>query len=305
MASYAQGGWYDNPATGKNQQYWNGAFLPVGTTNNSASVKSPQSTAPAVDPAVAMQQEITKEYNAQNADYTSALAAYNKANPFNFDDMLAKETVQAGKNISPYYQQQLDTYMKGVNYLKGNTIQDNQRALTKLQADYDAYQGQAKALLNTTMTQVGQSYGNAGGYDTGARARAQGVQEANTAYDTGNSTRQYNYDKTSQQIATDRELNQTIPLAVQQENQTIANGEASDVNNQAQQLTAYDQAKNNYLAQQAAVAGVKSEGQFSTANTIPGLSSAQTQQQIQSLLPSVQVSSYGGVQATPILGYGG
>lgn len=255
------------------------------------------------DPAVAMQQEIENDYKTQNDAYTKALSDYEKANPFSFDDMLAKETKNAKGNISPYYDQILSNYMKGVQYLKGNTIDDEQRALTKLQADYDAYTGQNKALLDTTMTQVGQDYGNAGSYDSGARARAQGIQEENSQYNQEQAERQYQYDTQTQKIQADRVINQQIPLQTTQEQEQIANQEAGDINTQAQQLAEYDQQKYNYLKQEAAVAGVPAVGKYGTANTIPGLSSAQTQQTLQGLLPNVQVSSFGGAQATPILGY--
>lgn len=260
-------------------------------------------TGDTADPAKAMQEEIVKEFNAQNASYLKGLSDYEKASPFAFDEMLKKETQQAKTNIGPYYKQQLDNYMTGVNFLKGNTIQDEQRALTKLQGDHDAYQGNARALLDTTMRQVGQNYGNAGSYDAGARARAQGEQAANTAYETGQEQRGYEFQKTGTEIGANRILNQQIPLGVTQTTQSLNNQQAGDIYNQAQQLANYDQQKYNYLKQQAGVAAVKAEGQYSTPNTIPGLSSGQTQQYLQSILPNTQISSYGGARTAPLMGY--
>lgn len=255
------------------------------------------------DPAADMQQEILDSFKKQNDAYTKGLSDYDKSNPFSFDDMLKKEAENAKGTISPYYDRLLSNYMTGISYLKGNTIQDEQRALTKLQGDYDSYTGQAKNLLTTTMRQVGQNYAGAGSYDSGARQRTQGEAAADTAYNLGNTERQYNFDTGAAQIQAHRVLDQQIPLAVTEQTQAFDTAKADDINAEKYQLANYDQAQHNYLRQQAGIAAVPAVGKYGTANTIPGLSSAETQQQLQSMLPGVQISSYGGASATPLLGY--
>lgn len=259
------------------------------------------------DQAAALQKQLVDAYNKQNDAYSKGLKDYETNNPFAFDDMLKQETDKATTNISPVYTQLLGNYLKGVSFLKGNTVVDEQRALTKLQADYDAYTGQSKALLKTTMRQVGQNYGNAGSYDAGARARAQGESTADTAYALGQKARDFNYQEGTTKLTADRALDQTIPLAQTEQEQSWANQERSDIYNQAQQLANYDQSKYNYNKQQFAVSQVPSvsvNGVTTQGSTIPGLSQAQTQAQLTGLLPNVTVSNYGGATPAPILGYG-
>ena len=100
MASYLDGGWYNNPATGQNQRWMNGGFLPVGQTdpgssNSSDIPTSSQSSAAAIQPF------------GWNADQ------WNKAQ----QDAIAK--------LTPYYKQLLDLNNGDVN-----------RAKTALENDY-------------------------------------------------------------------------------------------------------------------------------------------------------------------------
>lgn len=239
------------------------------------------------DPAAQLQKEITDAYNKANKQYQSGVSAYDAAHPFVMSDILAKEAKNAAGSVSPYYDQLLQNYMQGVNYTRGNTIQDEMRAVTKLQADSDAYQGQAKAMLDTALTQVGQEYGNAGGYDSGARARAQGVQEANTAYNTAQEQRQATYDIGSQQIQANRVLNQQIPLQLQQYQQQQQRNEATDIAATQAQNVNYDVAMNNYNRAQAGIGAISANGNYQSAGAFPGETSAQTQTQLQSMLPGV------------------
>jgi hypothetical protein len=112
MASYVQGGWYDNPATGKNQQWWNGAFLPVGTTNNSPGVSGGNgsggsgATLYGGTPVSAIQGPAVQPFGWSAAQWNQAQ-----------QDALTK--------LTPYYQQLLALNNGDVN-----------RAKTALEADY-------------------------------------------------------------------------------------------------------------------------------------------------------------------------
>jgi hypothetical protein len=254
------------------------------------------------DPAQALQDEITKEYKAQQDQYTKGLSDYNAKNPFNFDDMLTKATATAKGNISPYYDQLLGNYLQGVSIQKGDNLASEQKFLTKSQADLDAFTGNARAMLDNTLTSVGQEYGNAGSYDSGARARAQGQQTAQEQYNEQQQQRNTGY---AQQQAVQQYGAQTanINLASTAQQQQYKNTEAGDVYNQAQQLATQAQQAHNYLAQQYAVGKVTSQGPQSSAGVVPGMSSPQTQQFIQSMLPSVQVQQYGGASPAPMISY--
>ena len=251
-------------------------------------------------------QDIVAQYVKQATDTTAAaekqyeagVSAYDAANPFNFDDMLAKETANASPYVSAYYNQQLNDFMNGVNMTRQHSIEDTQRQVNLLQADQDAYTGQAKQQLNTALLQAGQQYSDAGSYDSGARARAQGVQEANTAYDVAQNARQSNYDIGTANIANQRLLGQTIPYETSIENQQIARGQSADTQNLATQNYNYDYAQNQYNRQHAGVANIQANGNNQAAGALPGDSSAQTSQFLSGLLPNVSSSPVAPIYQT-------
>lgn len=249
------------------------------------------------DPAMQLAKDTIAASKAASDQYQGGISAYDKANPFSQSDILAKEATNAAKSVNPYYDQLLTNYITGVTNLRGNTLQDEMRAVSKLQADSDAFTGQAKKLLDTTLTTVGQNFSDAGSYDSGARARTQGIAEADTGYDISQNQRQAAYDIGSTQIQANRVINQQIPLQTQEENQQIARNRAADIATTQNQLYNYDVAQNNYERAQAGIAAVKGNGNFQAAGAFPGLSSYDTSQQLKTLLPNVQASQYG---ATPL-----
>lgn len=239
------------------------------------------------DQAAALQQSITDAYNTANTQYQQGVSAYDKANPFVMSDMLAKEATNASNSVSPYYDQLLTNYLQGVAYQRGNTIQDEARLATKLQADSDAFQGQAAKTLATTMQQAGQQYSDAGSYDSGARARTQGISAANTDYDVSNNQRQTAYDIGSAELQENREINQTLPLQTTEYEQEQDRNEATDIATTQAQNYNYDLAQNRYNEAEAGLANITANGNLQAAGAFPGMSSAQTSQQLASLLPNV------------------
>ncbi len=250
--------------------------------------------------AAQMQQDIINAFKTANDQYTSGVSAYDKAHPFVMSDVLAKEATNAAGKVSPYYDQLLNNYLTSVNYAKGNTIQDEQRLLTKLQADHDAYTGQTKADLETALTSAGQEYGNAGSYDSGARNRAQGIQEANTGYNLSAEQRNYEYNANTAQIQANRTLNQTIPLQLTQYQQEQQRNEATDIAATQAQNVNYDTAMNNYNRANAGIANIAANGSYQSAGAFPGKTSAETSSALQSMLPGVTANTYG---ATPLYAY--
>lgn len=110
MASYQQGGWYNNPANGnQNQQWWNGAFLPVGTNNNSSGASSGGSSGATLyggTPVSAIQGPAVQPFGWSTAQWTQAQ-----------NDAMAK--------LAPYY-----------NQLLALNNGDVARAKQALEADY-------------------------------------------------------------------------------------------------------------------------------------------------------------------------
>lgn len=199
------------------------------------------------DPAQAALDYIQKNANdiaSKWTDYQSKMTAYEKANPFSLDDALAKETAASKQIIDPYYNQKLSDYMHGVQIATSRSLEDQNRMITETLADKDAYNGQAKATLDTALLNAGQQYSDAGSYDSGARARSQGVQEANTQYQTDAYNRQSNYNIATQQIAGNRLRNVDLPYQTAIEQRDLNKQENQDVNTMANSEAGVD--KNAY-----------------------------------------------------------
>lgn len=184
-----------------------------GNNNGSSSSNSGASD----DPLTSLADQIST-YQSQLAAYNASATAYQQQNPFNFDDILAKAQSDATTALNPYYTEVLGNFMQGVNYMRQNSLQDENRAVTQLQADSDAFTGQTKANLDQALLQAGQAASDAGSYDSGARQRAQGYQNVNANYALQQNARTTAYKIGTQQIASNRLINQTIPLNISNEN---------------------------------------------------------------------------------------
>lgn len=225
-------------------------------------------------------------FNTANTQYQQGVSAYDKSNPFSFDDMLAKETANVTPAISAYYNQQLGNYMKGINIQRQQSLDDENRTVTQLLADRDAYTGQAKAELNTALTQAGQQYSDAGSYDSGARARAQGVQEANTAYNIAQNERQANYNVATQRYEGNLLRNVQLPYQTGVTEQNTARQQAADIAQEANINATYAQDLQKYNEANAGIANVQG-GQYQAQGAFPGQSYATTQNTLFSMLPNV------------------
>jgi hypothetical protein len=263
--AYQQGGWYDNPATGQNQRWMNGAFVPnAGSTPASGASSDPMS---AVSDMISKYQAAQDAYNAKESDYY-------KNNPFNRDDQLAAATNEATSALNPYYTELLGNFMAGINYTRQNSLEDENRAVTNLQADVDAYTGQAKSQLQQTLLQAGQQFSDSGSYDSGARARTQGYDSAQSAYDIANQQRAAAYNIQTQKLQSSRLINQNIPLNISNENLQQGQNYSNDLKNLASQD--YQNAVSAYT--------------YKAGNTIgapPGMDATAYQNQIASQMPYI------------------
>lgn len=231
------------------------------------------------DPALQLIQQTIDSYTKQMNDYNSKLSAYDKANPFNFDDMLAKEEQNVSNRISPYYDQVMGDFLHGVNITKQRSLEDANNLATELQADSDAYVGQAKQTLGTTLQQTGEQFADAGSYDSGARGRAQGIAKANTAYDIGQNQRQTAYNILTQAtLPTQRLINVDIPYETAIEQRDINQQKAYNIQAQAYPQVTNDYSQWQYNRQQA-------------AGNPPGVNPVTWQSAVSGLLPGVSGGS--------------
>lgn len=112
---------------------------------------------------------------AQLADaYNTKSKQFDAANPFNFDDVLAKETASAKHRLDPYYAQTLSDYLTGINLKKTRSLEDQRTLLGNLNADTNSYEGKDKIALADTLERTRQGFADAGTYFSGARLRAEG-----------------------------------------------------------------------------------------------------------------------------------
>lgn len=240
------------------------------------------------DPAQQLIQKTIDSYNQQVNQYNANVKAYDTANPFSFDDMLAKEAANVTPSISAYYNQQLTNYLKGIDIQRRQSLDDENRIVTQLLADRDAYTGQSKAELSTALTQTGQQYSDAGSYDSGARARAQGVQAANTAYNIAQNERTANYNVASQKYEGNLLRNVTLPYQTGVTEQNTARQQAYDIQNQASQNLTNDIGIYKYNEQQAAgsIPGQAGVSPTLSATLLPYVQGGAATQLLQPVNPS-------------------
>lgn len=183
-------------------------------------------------------------YTKKLADYNTRYSEYTKNNPFVFDKVLQEERDKVKQRLDPYYTQTLDDYLKGINFKRTRSLEDERTVLSQLSADKDRYAGQQQAQLQDALEQTGQGYANAGLYDSGARGRSQGQQQAQTNQDIAN----YNIENQRQayrtQLETKRYVGQDIPLQQSQFQRNLA--QEQTYNTEAQALPQAQQRQSQY-----------------------------------------------------------
>lgn len=120
----------------------------------------------------------TDSYTKLWNDYKAKSTQFDAANPFNFDQMLEKQTAQVANRLDPYYTQTLTDYLTGVNNTRNRTLEDRQALLTDLNADTSAYTGQAKMALDKAIESSKEGNIASGLYGSGRQLRDQGSLEA-------------------------------------------------------------------------------------------------------------------------------
>ncbi len=153
--------------------------------------------------------------NSANSVIQSSIDAYTKVaeeqwkkskefatnNPFNFDDVLAKEYESVASRLDPYYKQTLSDYLKGVTTKRERSLENERTLLTTLQADIQDYTGNEKIALDKTLERTRQGYADAGTFYSGMRRRAEGM--ATSESQTGMETYLRGQGERKNQITTD------------------------------------------------------------------------------------------------------
>ena len=100
-------------------------------------------------------------------DAISKLKEYDKANPFAFDEALAKEA--ATKEYSPYYNELLTDYTADVEKTKSRSSFDLGETLKQLQAGLEYYSGAKRREIDQAKKSSNEGYAGRGLYMAGAR----------------------------------------------------------------------------------------------------------------------------------------
>lgn len=255
-----------------------------------------------IDQAAKIQKEIVDAYNKAQDQYNKGVSDYDKAHPFNLDDQFAKEQKNVTGSISKYYDNIMANYMQGVQQQKGNNFSQEQAFLTKSMADVGAFIGNARNMLDNTITGIARQYSNQGGAASGTNETEQGQAIATEQYNEAQTQRQADYER-AQAIREYNAANAGINLEVIKNQQEQAANKQADINTTAAQYTNYDVARNNYERTLAGVGNIAANGQYQSAGAIPGKSSFETQQALQSMLPGVTSTTAATSGTSPLYAY--
>jgi len=217
-----------NPATGNfDDNYWATVVEPY-LRGGGGSVGSTGS-----NPVDQLLQTTIQGYVDQANSYNNKFNEYTKNNPFNFDQVLQEEQGKVKERLDPYYKQTLDDFMRGVNIKSTRSLEDNAKLLGEINQNISNYTDQQKSQLADTLQSTGESYAANGLYDSGARQRAQGVAQANAQDAYTNYVTPLENQAKSSQIATNRLVNEDIPLATNIEQRNLNQEEQYNIQSQA------------------------------------------------------------------------
>jgi hypothetical protein len=146
---------------------------------------------------------------------------YEKANPFAFDEQLAREA--STQEYSPYYDELLSDYTSEVQRTSSRSDEDMKTTLEQLAASKDYYVGRERRLLDKATRNTNEGYAGNNLFFSGARERD--VKELSTEYMAGIGTEEQpgQYLKEYQQNVTGTKLANTRTqedLATKQSNYT-------------------------------------------------------------------------------------
>lgn len=259
--NYQHGGWYDNPATGQNQRFWNGQFLPVGQVEPGVYLQgvgqSQQQAQESYnnsysDPVLDLIQTTIDEYSKKAEEYTRKYNEFEKNNPFVFDKILGEERTKVAQRLDPYYTQTLGDYLTGVNTQIQRGTEDERRILTELNQDTETYQGNAKLQLTDAIERSREGAADAGLYSSGAALREQGKIEQASGQDMA--TYLTNAQRKADEVKRTQERNaKDLQLQSQQKQRDLKQEQYYQTESQAQ--TAVGQRQNQRTFEQGQFTG--------------------------------------------------
>lgn len=121
----------------------------------------------------------------------SNLKPYEEANPFFFDEKLAKEASTA--EYSPYYSELLSDYVSTVERTKSRSTEDLKTVLSQLASGREYYLGKERRMLDKALDNTNKGYAGKGLFFSGAREKDRKEYQTEYEKDIGNYESQYQY----------------------------------------------------------------------------------------------------------------
>lgn len=188
--TYQNGGWYNNPATGKNQRWWNGGIWTNGEDPNKGNSSS--------DNASSILQNSINSITSMIKKVTP----YEQNNPFFFDEQLARKASEA--EYSPYYKELLQDYTSNVERKKSRSIEDLKTTIDQLNAGKEYYTGVQRRALDAAERSTNEGYAGRGLFMSGVRGRDIKELQTNNDAQVGNYLNNYNYNVNQSKTADTR-----------------------------------------------------------------------------------------------------
>ena len=187
------GGWYNNPATGKNQRWWTGGIWTDGSdptgggSSGSAGGGADNILQNSINSITSMVKKVTP---------------YEQTNPFAFDEALARKAADA--EYSPYYAELLSDYTSTVERKKSRSSEDLSSTLEQLNAGKEYYTGAERRALDKAERQTNEGYAGKGLFLSGVRKRDLNELETESKARTENYLGSYNYNVGQQKLGDTR-----------------------------------------------------------------------------------------------------
>lgn len=193
---------------------------------------------------------ISKSYADVIASMVKKVKPYEEANPFAFDEALAKEAATA--EYAPYYKELVTDYTSNVERTKSRSAEDLKTTLEQLNSGKEYYTGVQRRALDTAIRNTNEGYAGNGLFFSGVRGRDVKELEEASAADTGNYMNTYKYNVGQAETGNkrtienqDTALSQYVRDTGREEKYAIAGGV---LQRKSEALNEYDIKKKNYYS---------------------------------------------------------
>jgi len=132
-------------------------------------------------------------------DMVKKQAEWETANPFSFDENLARES--STKEYAPYYEEQLTDYVSGIEKQKSRSSEDLTKTLDYLNAGKESYLGEQRRILDKAIRNTNEGYAGRGLYMSGVRGRDLRELETENKSTIADYMRGYNYQTSNAQLS--------------------------------------------------------------------------------------------------------